>query len=288
MLYMLLSSFAFSGMGVFVKLAHDVPLAEKVFFRNLVALFISLALALRTGRSLFGRRENQKLLMGRALLGLGGVVTFFYALGHLLLVDADMLNKLSPFFVAIFAGLFLGERPSRVYPLALVVAFGGAMLIIKPTFELTLLPALVGLASAAFAGGAYTVVRALKNREGAETIVFYFSFVSSLLSLPFVVRDFVPLTAAQWGALAGIGVSAAVGQIWLTLAYACGPAAEVSIVMYTSILFSAVFGFVFWGEIPDAWSLLGGVMIIGAALLLFGIASRVARPSAIPEKARDS
>ena len=266
---MTISAVAFAGMGAFAKAAADVPVVEKVVVRNLISLVIAGVVAWRVGRPLLGRRQNQGLLLLRSLLGVAGVVCYFYAIDHLILADATMLTRLSPFFVAVFALFFLGERPPKAVILAMMVAFAGGILVIKPKFDLSILPALIGFSSAIFAGGAYTVVRSLRSRETPETIVFYFSLVTIVVLTPFAALDFHVPTGRETLLLIGIGVGAAIGQFGLTLAYRYAPAAGVSIYSHSVIIFSAVLGLAFWAEVPDLWSFLGGVLIIAGGVLAF-------------------
>ncbi|BES64083.1 DMT family transporter [Gottschalkiaceae bacterium SANA] len=273
-LYMLISACAFAVMGAMVKLSGNVPVFEKVFFRNLVSLMMAYIMIKNSQSSFWGKRENRKLLLARASLGLLGVVLYFYAISNLILADSAMLNKLSPFFVTLFAALFLKEKLSAIQIPALIVVFFGAMLIIKPQFDLSILPAMAGAASAMTAGAAYTLVRYLKDREKPATIVFYFSFVSVVGMIPFVLLDFHMPTMTQLFFLIGTGVFAAVGQFALTFAYKYAPAAEISIYNYFSILFSAVIGYLIWGEVPDGLSLLGGALVVAAAGLTFWYSNR--------------
>lgn len=267
--YALASAFAFAVMGLFVKLASDVAVIDKVLFRNLVSLFIALAIVIRNRRPFIGKRQNQVALMSRSLLGIGGVVCFFWAIDHLLLADAAMLTKLSPFFVAVFAAIFLREHITIRVAAALVLGFAGGLLIIKPSFDLRVLPALVGAASAVFAGGAYVLLRYLRNREAPETIVLYFSVVSVVGLLPFVLPHFEQPSLVEWLWLLGIGLGAAVGQLALTASYRHGPAGPVALIGYANIIFSALFGWLWWAEIPDLLSISGGVLILAGGVLAF-------------------
>jgi len=262
---MLFSSLSFAVMGAFVKAAGSVPVPEKVLVRNLVILVLALALALKTGRPLLGRRGSRSWLIFRAFLGLGGVACYFWAIDHLLLADAAMLNKLSPFVVTVLAAVFLGERISKRVGLALVVAFLGGLLVIKPRFDLTVLPALAALASAFFAGAAYAVVRHLRRLEPPEIIVLWFSAVTVLCLLP-VAPGLGALSQTELLFMIGIGVSAAGGQYGLTLAYRHARAAEISILSYSTVVFSALLGLLLWAEVPDTLSLLGGALILGAGV----------------------
>lgn len=265
-LYMLVSALAFAVMGAMVKLSGNIPVFEKVFFRNLVSLILAYAMLRNNQAKMFGEKENRKLLMARALLGLVGVAMYFYAINNLILADSAMLNKLSPFFVTLFACWFLKEKLSPIQIPALIVVFIGALLIMKPQFDLSILPAAAGALSAMTAGAAYTIVRYLKNKEHPSTIVFVFSLVSVVGVIPLVLMNFQAPTGTQFFFLIGTGVFAAIGQFSLTYAYKYAPAAEVSIYNYFSILFSTIIGFFLWSEVPDWKSFLGGSLIVIAAV----------------------
>lgn len=270
--YALASAFAFAIMGLFVKLASDVAVVDKVLFRNLVSLVIALVIVLRNHRPFIGKRQNQLALMARSLLGIGGVMCFFWAIDHLLLADASMLARLSPFFVAVFAAVFLREPLTTRVVAALILGFSGGLLVIKPTFDLEVLPALVGASSAVFAGGAYVLLRYLRNREAPETIVLHFSLVSVVGLMPFVLPNFDRPTLTEWLWLLGIGLGAAAGQLALTASYRHAPAGRVALIGYANIIFSAFFGWLWWAEVPDLFSIAGGVLIlIGGAVAFTSI-----------------
>lgn len=265
--YMLLSAASFAVMGAMVKAAGEVPVHQKVFFRNLVTLAVTAAMAWQRHENPFGPTRHLTLLLARSLAGLCGVYLYFYALGHLNLADASLLNKVSPFFVTLLAAWLLGERLNRRVMAGLVLAFVGAALVIKPVFALEPLPALAGLGSALGAGVAYTIVRSLKGRERPFRIVFYFSLVSTAAMTPPLLIDHVTPSGWQWVWLLGTGVFAAGGQVFLTLAYHRAPAGQISIWGYNHVLFSLIIGLVVWGERPDLLVYVGGALIVAAALL---------------------
>ena len=267
--YMLLASFCFAIMSLLVKIAGDVPSVEKSFFRNIVSCVVALVLIIKNKESFFGKKENQKYLLGRSILGTLGVILYFYCIDNMVLSDSSMLNKLSPFFVIVFSALFLKERITKIQLVAIIAAFLGSLLIIKPSFNMNVMPALIGVASAAFAGGAYTFVRFLRDKEKYYTIVFYFSFVSILFNLPLMIMVYKPLTLNQLLTLLGAGVFASIAQFSLTVAYKYAPASEISIYDYANIIFTALLGMFLLGEIPDLLSILGYVVIISAGFLMF-------------------
>ena len=110
---MLVSSLAFACSAAAVKLSGDLPVFEKVFFRNILAVVIAFIALRRQKEAVFGKKENQKYLLLRSLLGVLGMVLYFYAISNLYLADSAMLHKLFPFFVTVFAGsLDLGSPKS--------------------------------------------------------------------------------------------------------------------------------------------------------------------------------
>jgi len=265
----LISALAFAIMGAMVKLAGDIPLFEKVFYRNLISLGIAFIMIKNKNVSLFGKKENQKYLLYRSLLGLLGVILSFYAINYLVLSDASMLNKISPFFVTLFAVFFLKEKLSKIQIPVLIIVFIGALLIIKPQFNFSVVPSLAGFLSAMCAGATYTIIRFLRDREKPSTIVFYFSFVSVVVMFPLMMFNYQKPTMIQLLYLIGIGIFAGIAQFALTNAYRYAPASEVSIYDYTSIIFSGLIGFVIWAEVPDILSIMGSVLIIGVAVFAF-------------------
>jgi drug/metabolite transporter (DMT)-like permease len=264
--WMVVSGLSFALMAAAVKFAGDVPVTMKVFFRNLVTLGITSVVAIKMRQNPFGRTPHAKLLILRSLCGLGGVLLYFLALDKLSLADASLLNKTSPFFVMVFAVVLLKEQFDRILIPAVLAAFLGAMLVIKPSFDYELLPALGGFASGMFAGMAYTLVRALKGRESPNRIIFTFSLISTLATLPFFIASPPRPTALQWWALLGTGVFAAGGQYGLTYAYHHARASRISVFTYLHVLFALILGFVIWDERLDAASIVGGLLIVGAAV----------------------
>lgn len=257
-------------MGIFVNLSGDVPILQKVFFRNIVTMLIAFTIIRRDSsvKNPFGNRKNRYKLLFRSLFGLAGVAFYFYALSNMYVADAAMLNKLSPFFVAIFATFFLGEKLSRFHVPVLLLAFISAMFIIRPKFDVSVLPAVAGALSAACAAAAYTTIRFIGNREPASVVVFFFSFVTVAALFPFVIVDWSILSFEAFVYLILIGVSAGVGQMGLTHAYRCAPAAEISIYSYATIIFSMFLAFIFFDSLPAAASLIGGAGIILSAFLI--------------------
>lgn len=264
---MVISAFSFTIMQVFVKLASEIPLYEKVLFRNSVSLFISLGILLIYKRPLIPNQKNRKPLFLRCLFGLLGVVFFFYSIDKLIMSDAAMLNRLSPFFTTIFAAVFLKEKLSKHHYWILIAVFVGTLFIIKPKFDLSILPSITGICSAAFAGAAYTILRFLKEKEDTYTIVFAFSAFSVIGLIPFAATNFILPNSQQIFQLFMIGIFASLGQIFITMSYKYAPASQVSIYNYLSVIFALFVGFIIFDEIPDILSIIGSCIVLSMAYI---------------------
>ena len=219
--------------------------------------------------SFWGEKKNRKYLVIRGVLGLLGVVCNFYAVTQMNLSDASMLFNLTPFFVTLFAIFFLGERILKIEYISLISAFIAVLLVIKPQFNMGIIGGVVGIIGAACAGGAYTLVSHINKKENPVTIVFYFTFVSVILMTPFMIFNFVKPNMIELLLLILVGIFASVGQFMVTLAYKYGKPSEVAIYNYTSIVFAIAIGFGIWKEVPDKWSILGSIILIGTGINLY-------------------
>ncbi|MGN0594477.1 MAG: DMT family transporter [Hominimerdicola sp.] len=271
-LYICLSAFSFAFMFAFVRMSGDLPTFQKTFFRNFVALFLALAILKKENIPMkLQNKKNRPIIFMRALAGTLGMLGNFYAIDHMVLSDASMLNKMSPFFVIIFSFIFLKEKLTFFQGATVFIAFVGSLFIIKPSFSnVDFLPALLGFLGGMGAGLAYTCVRYLgQHSEKGPFIVAYFSAFSCLFTLPFIIMDFHPMTLKQVLCLLGAGAAAAGGQFSITAAYTHAPAREISVYDYSQLIFTTILGYFFFGDIPDKWSFLGYAIIIAMAILVF-------------------
>lgn len=275
---MLISSVGFAVMTLFVKLSGELPAIQKTFFRNLISAIIAFGFVIYNKESLFGKRENQLVLLGRSIFGTVGIVLLFYAIDHLVLSDADMLNKMSPFLVIIFSAIFLKEKVLPFQIVTIITAFIGMLFIVKPSLSLDFVPYFIGVLSAVFAAAAYTLLRVLGNREKFYTVVFYFSFFSTVVLLPFLILFYEPMTAKQLIYLLLAGLFATVGQFGITLAYKYAPARDISIFTYSTVIFTTILSFSFFGEGPDAFSIIGYMIILSAMTYMFFRGRKAAPP----------
>lgn len=267
----IMSAFCFALMSFFVRMAGDLPPIQKSFFRNFVAAIFAGIILMKNGVPFHCKKENLGYMLGRSICGTIGILCNFYAVDHLVLADASMLNKMSPFFAVIFSYFLLKEKITVPQGLFVIGAFVGSLFVIKPTFSnMDLLPSLIGLCGGIGAGAAYTMVRKLgERREKGPFIVFFFSTFSCVVTLPWLLFDYHPMSLAQIGILLFAGLSAAGGQFSITAAYCYAPAREISVYDYSQIIFSAGLGFFFFEQIPDLLSWIGYAVICLMAVAMF-------------------
>lgn len=270
--FLIISAFSFALMGMFVRLSGDLPTFQKMFFRNVIAAIIAFIILIKNKESFKpNSSSNLVFLVLRTLLGLTGVFCNFYAVDNLLLSDASILNKMSPFFAIIFSFIILREKPKFFQILLVVGAFCGSLFVIKPSFHnAAMLDALIGFMGGVCAGAAYACVRKLSvNGESGAYIVFFFSLVSTLISLPFTIIYYEPMSVYQLSMLLCAGLSAAAGQFMITLAYKNAPPKEISVYDFSQVIFAAGLGFIAFDQVPDVFSFIGYVVIISMAVLSF-------------------
>ncbi len=266
------SALFFTFMNAFVRLSGDLPSIQKSFFRNLVAFVFAAGVLIKTKSSFLPQdRRNLPTFFIRSVCGTVGILCNFYAVDHLALSDASMLNKMSPFFAVVFSIIFLKEKATVFQALCVIAAFAGSMLVVKPTFaNIDLIPSLIGFLGGIGAGAAYTAVRklGLKGEKGSY-IVFFFSGFSCLVTLPQMIFDFHPMSAEQWLLLLGAGTAAAAAQFSITAAYKFAPAKQISVYDYSQVIFSAILGFFLFSQLPDVYSVIGYIIICSASVVMF-------------------
>lgn len=261
--YMILAAFFFSLMSILVKAsATNLPPQEMVLARSIVVFVITFYMMRRKGLPLKG--NNTKLLIWRGVYGFLGLSAFFYTLTTLPITDSVTLNYTSPLFTALLAPFLLKESNSGKQWIYFLLAFLGILLIIRPGFSLQAIPALIGLGGAFFAGLAYNTIRQLRHSDNPLTIVLYFPAICIVLSLPWVIPNFVMPQGWEWIMLLGMGISTQFAQVFLTKSLHYETAARATNVSYIGVVFSTIWGVIFFAEIPDWRTAVGAVIVVYA------------------------
>lgn len=265
----LAASAAFAVMSAFAKAAAQAGASNLllVFTRNLVCVLALMPWVLRHGWS--GVR-TQRLggHLWRAGFGLLGMTTLYYAIAHLTLAEALLLNYASPLFIPFVAWLVLGEKPPLVLLPATLLGLAGVVLIVKPAAMGFSLASAVGLASGVFAACAMVSLRRISDTEPPARVVLYFGLVGLAITTPLVLwhqQDWPGAIDLLW--LLGTGLFATIGQLQLTRAYAAAPAGRIAAIGYSAVIFAGLLGWLVWAETPDVYSLVGAVLVIATCIL---------------------
>ena len=266
---MVISAAAFAAMAAFAKkLLPDTPTQAVVFSRGLLMTTVFVWLARRRGVSVRGRRPGMLLLRG--LLGYGALSCYFWSVQHLPLGDAVLLQYSHPIFVALLAPLVLGERTGPLQLLLVMAALGGVALIVHPTGALRS-AAMIGVLGSMLSGIAYLTIRELSRTEHPLTIVVWFPLASLVPAMIATLRAgdaALPRNASEVAGHLLVTASALVGQITLTFGLSIAGAARATAVTLTGPVFGMLFGYLMFGTVPTATSLVGtGIVLTSLAAL---------------------
>lgn len=265
----LLMAFCFSLTSVFIKGVHGIPQGEKVFYRNIMVFVTSIVIILKTKSPLLGMKGNRLALVGRGAFGTLGAIASYYAITHMILPNAVILSNLCPFFIIIFSAIFLREKLKPIQVIAILIAFSGMFFIINPGGKMSIIPAIIGVLGAIFAGLSYVLVRHLGHKEKPETIIFFMALTSLAFTVPSMMISYVPLTVHDMWCLFGAGCAYSAAEVLGVLAYKCSPAREISVFSYSDAIFSAAFSFLIWGQLPHPIQYIGYVLIVLGAVVIY-------------------
>ncbi|SIO13431.1 DMT family transporter [Vannielia litorea] len=214
-------------------------------------------------------RPHWGLHLARTGCGWGGVTLMFAAVAFIPMADATALSFTSPVFTLIFAVVLLGERVGRVRWAAVAVALTGAAVLLRPTPESFQPAALLALGAAVAMGTENIWIKKLTRREGRLQILLVNNVLGVLIaSAALLAAGWQSPTLAQWGALAGVGLSMATAQSFYINGMARADASFVAPFIYGTLVFAALFDAVIFGAVPDWVSWLGASIIVAGALLL--------------------
>lgn len=277
-LWMLVASLLFACMGVCVKFASETHSAVEItFYRSFISLILMFGLIRLKGVSI--KTAHWRWQLTRGLVGFSALLAYFSAITLLPLATAVTLNYTSAIFLAIYLSL-AGMRMKFGVFAALIVGLIGVVLLLRPTLAADqMMGGLIGLASGVMAGMAYFSVRELGARGEPETrTVFYFSLVSSACSGIWLLLG--DLHAVDWRSgmlLLGVACFATAAQLAMTRAYTRGKTMMSAALAYSTVIFSSLFGVLFWGEVlrGSAWLAIGLIVLSGIAATHFSRASPV-------------
>ena len=266
LLCLMTSALLFSIMGVCIRFASEtVDNPTVVFFRNAVGLFIFIPMLFKQGLS-FIKTDKLWMHTWRSVVGLAAMYGFFYAIAHLKLSNAMVFSYSSPIFIPLIAYFFLKEKISLGMIIAAVVGLIGVLLVAKPDQGMFNALSVIGLGACFLSAMAFVTVRALTSTEPPERIVFYFCIFGTLISSIPMFWHWRAFTLKELALLITAGLLANISQLFMSYAYSLAPAGQIGPMNYIAIVFAGIWGFIFWHEIPDMFSIIGISIILIAIL----------------------
>ncbi len=260
-----------SIMTVFIKLAGDAGIStpEMMFWRQFFALPVVLSFIAATGGFAMLRTTRFHLHASRTLIGLVGMALTFSSYLMLPLAEATTLGFTVPIFATILAAVVLKEKTGWHRWGAVIAGFLGVLIVVQPgSGHIPALGAAVGLSSAFMIGSLSLLIRQLGKTESAATTVFYFTALSVPVLAPFLYWYATPHDMNGWLILIAIGVTGGIGQIGFTASLRYAPISTVVSMDYISLLWSTVFGWLIWQNLPTPFTWIGAPIIVASGLYI--------------------
>ena len=266
--WMLLTTLFFLSLDAVAKhLVSSYPVIQVVWGRFLFHLILA-AMILGPRFGFFVRSANLPLQIVRSILLLATTVLFFFGVRLLPLAEASAIMFTSPILLSILAIPFLGEKVGPYRWAAIFVAFLGALVVVRPGTGVMGVGALF-LLGCSFCNAFYQLItRKLRGTDEARTTLLYTALagtVGASLAVPLV---WTPIASGDWPLFAALGVFGCLGHFTLIKAFQSAPATVVAPFSYASIIWAILYGFLFFGDLPDLWTLVGASIIAAGGLYI--------------------
>jgi drug/metabolite transporter (DMT)-like permease len=247
-------------------IVNSLSTAMVVCFRYGIATAYVALLVWRMGGARLLVTSQRKLHAMRGLLLLGATGFNFLALNYIQLAQTSAITFSNPLIVCVLSPWLLGERVGFRRWMAVIVGFLGVLVIIRPGtagFHWAMAASLLS----ALCGALYQIAtRHVGLRDQALTSLFYVTLTGALGAVPLALVDWQTPEIWQWGLLGLAAVFGTVGHFMLTEAHRRAPASLLAPFVYTQIIPMIVIGFLVFGDIPDGWTLAGGLVVIASGL----------------------
>jgi len=264
-LFGICAALSYATMATAVKLSGDVNVETLVFFRNIISLILLSPLLLRKKITIKTKRLSLHFI--RAFFGMLALYSYFYAVKFLPLVNAILLANTNTLFIPLVVLIWLKQRIPLRRALALGLGFFGIGLILQPNLDFPVLPSIIGVSAGLFSAIALTSVRQLSKTEHTESILFYFFVFAILISFFPMVLRWESFDPAMWGYILIIGLFASLFQYFITKSYTYIPATKAGCLMFASVVFGGVYGFIFFKTLPNFLVITGSALVIVGSLI---------------------
>ena len=260
----------FSGLDTSAKwlTRHDIPAVQITWMRYLVA-FLVVAVVFNPIRAPEAwRTKRPGLQLVRAFALFGSTIFNFLALRTLQLADTMSITFATPFLIALVAGPLLGETVGPRRWAAILVGFGGVLVVTRPGASFD--PAMLWTFAAVVCYAAYAITtRMLSGVDASSSMLLLSAALPSALMIPFVPGVWVwPHDLLSWALLCNVGLLGAIGHFFLIMAYGRAPASVIAPFTYTQIVWMITLGFLVFGDVPSVSTLTGAAIVIASGLYL--------------------
>jgi drug/metabolite transporter (DMT)-like permease len=261
----LLGTVWFSAMSLFIKaLGPDVPVSWVALIRS--AVMIPFVWVFLRKEKISIKSKNGLRLFLRGFWGASAMVCVFWALPRMPIAEASVLFYASPLYSALWGTMFMGEKLDKTAIICIGVAFLGVYVTFRPELAFDSMPYYAALAAGILSSLAFATIKSLASTEPALRIIFYFGVVASAIFLPGAITSGFWPDARQWGLLLLVGLSASIGQLFLTTGISRAPVSKASFGALFNIVLNMLGGWLIWHETPDAITLLGCLLVTGGIL----------------------
>ena len=265
LIYMLISTIAFACMNVFVKYLEDFNAFQIVFFRSISSLIFTFTYLFKHKISLIG--NQRKLMLLRGILGAFSMSLFFMSMKYLPVATSVSLRYLAPIFAAIFATWLLRETIKPMQWVFFSLAFLGVVILKGFDNQMNSIGLTLILVAAILTGLVYITIGKIGKNDHPVVVVNYFMIIATLVGGFFMIPYWITPKGWDWLLLLSLGVFGYYGQVYMTKAFQSGTISQVAPLKYLEVIFTLLFGVLWFHEVYTLWSLLGMSLIIGALLL---------------------
>ena len=268
LLFMVLATIILASMhGMVRHMGGDMHPFVLVFFRNFFGLLVMVPLIVRAGRNGL-RSDNYHLLFLRGISGICAMLTWFYSLAFVPLAEATALSFTAAIFAALCAIIFLGEKIRIRRWAAIFCGFAGVLIVLRPDAENFNPLMLLILVSTVFWASSITLVKHLSKTDSTTSIVGWMSILLTTLSLPFALYYWQWPVGEQWVWLIVIGAFGTLGHLCMVRALALADTTAVMSIDFFRLLWGAIIGAYFFGDLVEASTWIGAIVIFASGLYI--------------------
>ena len=263
--FMIISTLAFACMNVTVKYLENVNAFQIVFFRSLSSLVFTFGFLLKNRIPILGNQK--KLLVLRGFVGVTSMTFFFMSIKYLPVATAVSLRYIAPIFAAFFAVLFLKEKIKPLQWLFFFMSFFGVLIIKGFDKNIDTYGLMLVLIAAIFSGLVYNIISKIGTKDHPVVVVNYFMIIATIVGGLLSLSNWKTPEGPEWILLMSLGVFGYFGQLYMTKSFQTAKTNQVAPLKYLEVIFTLMFGLLWFDEIYTIWSLLGIALIIGGLIL---------------------